>query len=233
MDEGRKRVFIFTMKIACLILASTIPLFAYQAKLAGTKDGSTNDAAKSTAKESKELNIPTQSAPQNPPNSAPSKEPSQTITNSSPTDPPDWINYVNAWSTLVIAFFTALLFIGLVIQIRTSRAIERAWIMAEIQPDPEKPSNGRLQVFETNGTDGENTAAMNAVLNCSNAGKTPGWIEETIAKFEMVKTLPDTPNFESAQSIQRSTIPEEQFPILRKSSGHRLPRDTRTQTKWP
>jgi hypothetical protein len=79
--------------------------------------------------------------------------------------------------------------------------------MVEIQPDPEKPSNDRLQVFEGSGNSGDSTVVMNVVLNCSNVGKTPAWIEETIAKFEMVKSLPRTPNFESAQSIQHPTIP--------------------------
>jgi hypothetical protein len=40
----------------------------------------------------------------------------------------DWIDYINACSTAVIAAFTILLFVGVVWQIRTSKAIERAWV---------------------------------------------------------------------------------------------------------
>jgi hypothetical protein len=41
----------------------------------------------------------------------------------------DWIDKVNACSTVVIAVFTILLFVGVVYQVRTARNSERAWMM--------------------------------------------------------------------------------------------------------
>jgi hypothetical protein len=118
----------------------------------------------------------------------------------------DWIDYINACSTAVIAAFTILLFVGVVWQIRTSKAIERAWVMADVEPDSEKWRDRKLHVLEGSGTSGDNTAIY-AVLVCTNAGKSPAWIDETRAKFEIVKTLPEIPNFESAEYIEASTIP--------------------------
>ncbi len=118
----------------------------------------------------------------------------------------DWIDKLNAFSTLVIAAFTILLFVGVAWQIRTSKTIERAWVMAEVVPDSEKWRDRRLHVLEGSGTSGDSTAIY-AVLVCTNAGKSPAWISETRAKFEIVETLPAVPNFESAEYIEASTIP--------------------------
>jgi len=98
----------------------------------------------------------------------------------------DWIDYINACSTAVIAAFTILLFVGVVWQIRTSKAIERAWVMADVESDSEKWRDRKLHVLEGSGTSGDSTAIY-AVLVCINAGKSPAWIVETRAKFEIVK----------------------------------------------
>jgi hypothetical protein len=195
------------MKPVILMLLLAVPLSAYQAQSSRNKNKSPDDTSQGTSQTDHEDAVTPPATINNSVNTPPSEKPDQTTANAPAPDPNNWIEYVNAWSTLIIAVFTAFLFGGIVVQIRTSRAIERAWVMAEIQPDPEKPSKERLQVFEGSGASGDSTAAMNAVLSCSNAGKTPAWIEETIAKFEMVKSLPQTPNFKSAQSIHRSTIP--------------------------
>lgn len=118
----------------------------------------------------------------------------------------DWIDYINACSTAVIAAFTLLLFVGVVWQIRTSKTIERAWVMADVEPDSEKWRDRKLHVLQGSGTSGDSTAIY-AVLVCTNAGKSPAWINETRAKFEIVETLPPTPNFESAEYVEASTIP--------------------------
>lgn len=78
--------------------------------------------------------------------------------------------------------------------------------MAEVRHDADKWADRKPHVLEGDGTDGESTAIY-AVLVCTNAGKSPAWIEQTVAKFQMVTTLPSEPNFESAQYIQGSTTP--------------------------
>jgi hypothetical protein len=120
--------------------------------------------------------------------------------------PHDSIDYINACSTAVIALFTILLFIGVVWQIHTSKTIERAWVMADVEPDSEKWRDRKLHVLEGSGTSGDRTAIY-AILVCTNAGKSPAWINETRAKFEIVETLPQIPNFESAEYIEAGTIP--------------------------
>jgi hypothetical protein len=57
----------------------------------------------------------------------------------------DWVDYINASSTAVIAIFTILLFIGVILQIRTSRNIERAWVLVDI--GEAKPAKTALQVL--------------------------------------------------------------------------------------
>lgn len=195
------------MRISVLVLIFAIPLCAFQANPARGKNSDGDNGAKPTNQAADGLNSSSTTAINETVNAGPREDPEKTIKSDGTGDPPPWPDRLNASSTTIIAVFTALLFIGVIVQICTSRTIERAWVMAEIQPDSEKPNSGRLQVFEGSGTDGDSTAAMNAVLICSNAGKTPAWIEETIAKFDMVKSLPKTPNFESAQSIQRFIIP--------------------------
>lgn len=195
------------MKTLSLLLVLAATLCTYQTKFAGSKNSGGYDAANAKNQTRNSFRGSPPPAVNEVIDTGPREYPDKKAAGNRSDDLPVWADCLNAFSTAIIAFFTILLFVGLVVQIRTSRAIERAWVMVDIQPDPEKPSDGRLQVFEGSGTDGDSTAALNAVLNCSNAGKTPAWIEEMIAKFEMVKSLPKIPNFESAQSIQHSTIP--------------------------
>ena len=123
-----------------------------------------------------------------------------------PTAAHDSIDYINASSTAVIALFTILLFGGVIWQVRTSRAIERAWVMAEVEHDFDKWRDKKPHVLENSGTEGDSTAIY-AVLTCRNAGRTPAWIEETVAKFELTSGLPEEPNFEGAEYVQAGTIP--------------------------
>ena len=118
----------------------------------------------------------------------------------------DRVDYINASSTAVIAVFTILLFVGVILQVRTSRAIERAWVMAEVEHDPDKWSDKKPHVLEGSGTSG-NSTAIYAVLTCRNAGRTPAWIEETVAKFELVTELPEEPDLGGAEYVQTTTIP--------------------------
>ncbi len=83
---------------------------------------------------------------------------------------------------------------------------QRAWIMAEVEPDSEKWSDRRLHVLQGSGTSGDSTAIY-ALVVCTNLGKSPAWIDEIRAKFEIAKTLPVIPNFEAAEHIETGTIP--------------------------
>jgi hypothetical protein len=118
----------------------------------------------------------------------------------------DRIDYINACSTAVIAFFTILLFGGLIWQILTSRTIERAWVMADVESDSEKWRDRKLHMLQGSGTSGDSTAIY-AVLVCTNAGKSPAWLDEMRARFEIVETLPPIPNFESAEHIETGIVP--------------------------
>lgn len=95
---------------------------------------------------------------------------------------------------------------AIVRQTSTMRAVERAWVMADVEPDSEKWRDRKLHVLQGSGTSGDSTAIY-AVLVCTNAGKTPAWLNEMRAKFEIVKTLPLRPNFETAEHIEMGTIP--------------------------
>lgn len=118
----------------------------------------------------------------------------------------DWIDYINACSTAVIALFTILLFVGVIWQIRTSKTIERAWVMTDVEPDSDKWRDRKLHVLQGSGTSGDSTAVY-AVLVCTNTGKSPAWLDEMRAKFEIVNSLPLVPNFESAEHIETGIVP--------------------------
>jgi len=118
----------------------------------------------------------------------------------------DWIDYINACSTAVIALLTILLFIGVVWQVRTGKTIERAWVMADVEPDSEKWRDRKLHVLQGSGTSGD-TTAIYALLVCTNTGKSPAWLDEMRAKFEIIKTLPPVPNFQSAEHIETGIVP--------------------------
>lgn len=97
----------------------------------------------------------------------------------------DWIDYINACSTAVIAVFTILLFIGVIWQIITSRAIERAWVMAELGWYP-----GGLHISigsSVVGTKKSESTALNIKLTCKNDGKSPAFIEHIYGRAHIVQ----------------------------------------------
>ncbi len=108
----------------------------------------------------------------------------------------DWIDYINACSTAVIAAFTILLFIGVIWQIHTSKAIERAWVMAQIDGDRKKWADGKVHIVEGSGTSGDSTGTW-IILTCHNEGKSPAWIYEKRVKFEVVPRVNPAPDFDS------------------------------------
>ena len=85
-------------------------------------------------------------------------------------------------------------------QTASNQNVERAWLMAEIDWDREKWSDGEGHIVEGTGTDGKHTAIW-IVLTCHNEGKSPGWIYEKRLKFEVVKEIIPTPDFDSAQFV--------------------------------
>jgi len=137
--------------------------------------------------------------------SEPSKQQEQSKQGQCPNPAHDGIDYVNASSTAVIAVFTILLFIGVIFQVRTSRAIERAWVLAEIQWQ-----EGEGHVFQGHSIEGKterrNTAAF-VQLVCKNEGNSPAWIEEKRMKFAIFSTLPEKPPLEKADIIQHGREP--------------------------
>jgi hypothetical protein len=91
-------------------------------------------------------------------------------------------------------------------QTATAQNSDRAWIMAEIEWDREKWADGKEHILEGSGTGGESTGIY-VVLVCRNEGKSPCWIYEKRAKFEIVRSLNPEPNFDSAQFIWEGREP--------------------------
>jgi len=79
---------------------------------------------------------------------------------------------------------------------------ERAWVMADVEWDTSKWSDrGKGHVIEGSGTGGD-TTGIYVVLTCRNEGRSPAWIEEKRARFQIVDALPDNPDLTSAEFIQ-------------------------------
>src|SRR6267378_920920 len=78
---------------------------------------------------------------------------------------------------------------------------ERAWVMVTVEWDTGKWTDGKAHVLEGSGSGGD-TTGIYVVLTCRNEGKSPAWIEEKRAKFEIVDVLPHRPDLSSADFIQ-------------------------------
>jgi hypothetical protein len=122
-------------------------------------------------------------------------------TTSTSHGPHGFLEWLNALSTVVIAFFAVVTGIAVWRQVKTAQDSERAWVMADVDWDTEKWAGGEAHILESSGSSGDNTTFY-AVLTCRNEGKSPAWIEEQRATFEIVTSLPDTPNLESAKFIK-------------------------------
>ena len=110
---------------------------------------------------------------------------------------------------LLTGFTGALVFIGAVqagILVWTIKAInrqtitaqnsERAWVMAQIDGDREKWSDGKVHIVKGSGTSGDSTGTW-IILSCHNEGKSPAWIYEKRVKFELVPRVNPAPDFDS------------------------------------
>lgn len=193
---------IATMKSVLFLSLLAISLCTSQAEFARPKDGKADEAAKSASQEGKELNEPAMSAIQNPFNAKPPAQTSENQTANTSGDSPEWVNFLNAISTAIIALFTICLFIGLVVQIQTSRNTERAWMMVDVTWNPTSP----LKLVElTKGSGEENTGAFFRVTY-RNQGRSPAWIIEKRIALKIVDSVPSKPDFGSTAVIQK--IPE-------------------------
>jgi hypothetical protein len=70
-----------------------------------------------------------------------SEQKNQKVASEGNKQPHDWIESLNAYSTLTIAIFTVLLFVGSILQFLGYQATERAWILASIH-QPVKTGSG-------------------------------------------------------------------------------------------
>jgi hypothetical protein len=82
---------------------------------------------------------------------------------------------------------------------------ERAWVMVDVEWDSDKWADRQPHVLEGSGTGGD-TTGIYVVLTCRNEGRSPAWIEEKRARFQIVDVLPDTPDLTTAEFIQ--AVPE-------------------------
>ncbi len=73
--------------------------------------------------------------------------------------------------------------------------------MATVEWDTGKWADKKAHVLEGSGSGGD-TTGIYIVLTCRNEGRSPAWIEEKRAKFEIVDVLPHTPDLSSADFIQ-------------------------------
>jgi hypothetical protein len=73
---------------------------------------------------------------------------------------------------------------------------ERAWIFADIEP-----------TLGQNQFTGDNTTSIYIRVRCKNVGRSPAWITQIRARFEIVETLPDTPPLEVFDMVHAEPQP--------------------------
>jgi hypothetical protein len=87
---------------------------------------------------------------------------------------------------------------------------ERAWVMADIEHDSDKwsehPKRNGVRIVSGSGAGGD-TICFYAQLVCRNEGRSPAWIDERRARFEIVDSLPTKPSLESAQFVEVGPTP--------------------------
>jgi len=110
----------------------------------------------------------------------------------------DWIDAVNASSTVVIALFTVAMFFVVKYQLRASKDVERAWVIPKLTRD----DLNRLFLCEnTSAGSGKITAVTTTaflLLTLKNEGSGPVWIKHLHARLVLVNSvdqLPKKPEF--------------------------------------
>lgn len=105
----------------------------------------------------------------------------------------DWIDAVNACSTVVIALFTAAMFWIVRNQLRASKDIERPWVMPKLARDP---LSSMLLCEGTSASHGKTisvTTTAFVLLTIKNDGRSPVWIKYLRARLVLVDSVEKLP----------------------------------------
>jgi len=203
----------------------TILLIAYQAPTARDKHKRADYPAKADGAEHDKLkNTPELAVGQQTINCEPRESESKGKAASGPDHSHDWIDKLNAFSTSIIAVFTILLFVGVVLQVCTSRDIERAWIIAT-NVDPLK----EIEYQRDSGPIME----FSYPNNFTNSGRTPARVTKAHVRFHLVPPrkdavdepdLPEKPDYGPPVIRQipkdgRIVVPQEKFTIVVRFEG--------------
>jgi hypothetical protein len=103
----------------------------------------------------------------------------------------DWIDAVNASSTIVIALFTVAMFFVVKYQLRASKDIERAWVMPKLTKDPMVLLLGENTSIQ--GTQKSVTTTASLLLTLKNDGNGPVWVKQFFARLVLVDSLDQLP----------------------------------------
>lgn len=169
-------LFVVCLLIPCVLLGQTQPSRERKTQPAQSKPtGQTQQSAR--AKETY--------------NSAPNTTNGSDQANESRPNPHDWIDKLNALSTLVIALFTLGLFLSVGYQVSNMRDVERAWVvMDKVETKAFSIAFvGRLPVATT--------------YTIKNAGRTPARILNSCFRFELFeskKGIPPIPEYKGVAS---------------------------------
>jgi hypothetical protein len=100
----------------------------------------------------------------------------------------DWIDAVNASSTVVIALFTVAMFFVVKYQLRASKDIERAWVMPKLAKDP---FNSLFLCENTTqeGTRRKVTTTVLLQLTLKNDGDGPVWVKQFQARLVLLDSV--------------------------------------------
>jgi len=106
----------------------------------------------------------------------------------------DWIDAVNASSTIVIALFTVAMFFVVKYQLRASKDIERAWVMLTLGRDP----LNSLFLCENTSKSGASITSVTTTgffqLMLQNDGNGPVWVKQLQARMILVDSTDELPN---------------------------------------
>lgn len=100
----------------------------------------------------------------------------------------DWIDAVNASSTIVIALFTVAMFFVVKYQLRASKDIERAWVLPTLAKDP---FNSLFICENTSqeGTEKKLTTTALVQLTLKNDGNGPVWVKQLQARLVLLDSV--------------------------------------------
>jgi hypothetical protein len=122
-----------------LIPALLIFTWFTQSPTASDHHKKNNDSTHPQQGESRETKpTPPVLVPQESPSGQPSKANNQDKSNQANAYPDDWLKWLNAFSTAIIAIFAVLTCMAVFFQVCTARRAERAWVAVEVKQDTER-----------------------------------------------------------------------------------------------